>query len=45
MESANEKIGKYSDINTKATKIPMKIMIAGSIRLRAAVVWVATSSS
>ena len=27
IESASEKIGRYKEINTKATKIPMKIMI------------------
>jgi hypothetical protein len=43
--SASEKIGRYREIRTKATKIPMKIMIAGSIKLSAAVVRFATSSS
>jgi len=45
IESASEKIGKYNEINTKATKMPMQIIIRGSIKLSAAVVLVATSSS
>ncbi len=45
MESAREKIGRYREISTKATKIPMMIMITGSIKLSAAVTRVATSSS
>jgi len=45
MESASEKIGKYSETSTNATNNPMKIMMAGSIKLNAAAVRVATSSS
>ncbi len=45
MESAKEKIGRYSEISTKATNIPMKIIMTGSIRLSAAVTCVETSSS
>ena len=44
-ESAREKIGRYKDTSTKATKIPMQIMMAGSTRLRIAVTRVETSSS
>ncbi len=43
--SANEKIGKYSATNTKVTKHPMKIMMAGSISDKLAVIRVFTSSS
>src|SRR5436309_3418511 len=43
--SASEKIGKYSAISTNATKIPMKIMMAGSISDSTAVIRVLTSSS
>ena len=43
--SASEKIGRYNAINTNATKHPMKIMMAGSISDRAAVMRVFTSSS
>jgi predicted DNA binding CopG/RHH family protein len=43
--SASEKIGRYSAISTNATKIPMKIMMAGSISDSTAVIFVFTSSS
>ncbi len=45
MESASEKIGKYSDTSTKPTKTAMTIMIIGSMRLSIAVTRVETSSS
>jgi hypothetical protein len=43
--SANEKMGKYRATNTKATNIPMKIMIKGSTSESSAVMRVDTSSS
>ena len=45
IESASEKIGRYSDTSTKPTKTPITIIISGSIRLKLAVTRVATSSS
>src|SRR5664279_5584611 len=45
MVSANENIGRYREISTKATKQPMKIMMAGSTSERVAAMRVFTSSS
>jgi len=44
-ESASEKIGRYKETSTKATKMPMQIMMAGSTKLSMAVTRVETSSS
>src|SRR5882757_9349237 len=43
--SASEKMGRYSATSTNATKMPMKIIIAGSIKDSSAVMRVETSSS
>ena len=45
MVSAREKIGRYNDTSTKATKTPINTMITGSISDRVAVMRVLTSSS
>jgi hypothetical protein len=44
-ESAKEKMGRYKETSTKATKMPMQIMMAGSTKLSIAVTRVETSSS
>ena len=44
-ESASEKIGRYKETSTNATKMPMQIMMAGSTKLSIAVTRVETSSS
>ena len=45
IESASEKIGRYSEISTNPMNRPMQIMIAGSISVSDAVTRVDTSSS